>query len=231
MQPLSRVAPHRTGRAPLKASGSLLRKFRELLSEMDVVMTVLANHKGFAAPFCHDLCPRQPFRLTEPVEIRELSDVVNLHVLRSLADLAPPPARSLVISSLGPTAPPGWRSSRTAFFCHQSGMPPYRATSGFLPSPRSTALIILRSGPTLLGPVSGIWEARQPSSSATSDPNSRLCMCIRPCRKAARPVGRFRSLDSRGAWGVDPPVDGAREVGVGQIAGPSCGARYLSIPP
>jgi len=56
---------------------------------MDVVVAALADHKGFAAPFRHDRCPRRLFRLAELIEVRELSDVMNLNVLRSLADLAP----------------------------------------------------------------------------------------------------------------------------------------------
>ena len=64
--------------------------------------------------------------------------VVDLHLVRLLAELAPA-RQEPVISSLRRTVTgTGWRSSRTAFFCRLSGIPPNRATSGFLPSPRST---------------------------------------------------------------------------------------------
>jgi hypothetical protein len=59
-----------------------------VLSGVDVVVAVLADHKGFAAPFRHDRCPPRLCWLAELVEVRELSDVMNLDVLRSLAELA-----------------------------------------------------------------------------------------------------------------------------------------------
>jgi hypothetical protein len=59
-----------------------------VLSGVDVVVAVLADHKGFAAPLCHDRCPPRLFRLAELVEVRELSDVMDLDILRSLAELA-----------------------------------------------------------------------------------------------------------------------------------------------
>jgi hypothetical protein len=55
---------------------------------MDVVVAVLADHKGLTAPFCHDRCPRRLFRLAELIEVGELSDVVNLDIVRSLAEFA-----------------------------------------------------------------------------------------------------------------------------------------------
>src|SRR3954470_12363258 len=54
---------------------------------MDVVMAVLADHKGLAAPFRHNRRPYRFFRLTQVVEVGELSDVVDLHVSRALAEL------------------------------------------------------------------------------------------------------------------------------------------------
>ena len=57
------------------------------------------------------------------------------------------PARSRVTSSLGRGAEgAGSRSVRTAVFCRRSGMPPNRATSGFLPA-RSTVASKHRRGP------------------------------------------------------------------------------------
>jgi hypothetical protein len=59
-----------------------------VLSGVDVVVAVLADHKGFAVPLRHDRCPPRLFRLAELVEVRELSDVMDLDVFRSLAELA-----------------------------------------------------------------------------------------------------------------------------------------------
>ena len=91
MQVLFRVAPHRTGRARFKGirlSSDYSVSFCGWLPGVDGVVAVGADHKGLAAPFCHDRRPCRPLRLAELVEVGELSDVVHLNVSRALADLA-----------------------------------------------------------------------------------------------------------------------------------------------
>ena len=69
---------------------------------------------------------------SRPGEVGELADLVDVHVPVSLHH-SHRPVRSRVTSSLRAVAGIAGRSSRTAFFCRCSGIPPNLATSGFLP--------------------------------------------------------------------------------------------------
>jgi hypothetical protein len=50
-------------------------------------MTVAADHQGFAALGSHDLRPRGR-RFSGPIEVGQLADMVDLHIVRLLAELA-----------------------------------------------------------------------------------------------------------------------------------------------
>ena len=105
---------------------------------MDAGVAGFADHEGLASPPRHDLHPFGLDRLSRLVEIRELADLVHAHLVRLPAELAPSrqePVDQLLAAGVAGT---GSRSRRIAFFCRRSGIPPKVATSGFLPSPRST---------------------------------------------------------------------------------------------
>ena len=50
-------------------------------------MARLADHEGLASPLRHELSPRGPW-LPRPGEVGELTDLMHLHVGRSLAEFA-----------------------------------------------------------------------------------------------------------------------------------------------
>ncbi len=50
-------------------------------------MAAVADHKGFAAPFSHELHPHGSLPTARSVEVGELADVVNVKVLFGFANL------------------------------------------------------------------------------------------------------------------------------------------------
>ena len=118
---------------------------------MDSGVAVSADHQGLATPFRHDCHPLGRCGLPRLAEVSEFANLVHLH-LALCSQISHRPARSRPISSLRRTVTgTGSRSTGTVFFCRRSGMPPNRATSGFLPSPRSTL-----TWKHLRGPC-GVW--------------------------------------------------------------------------
>jgi hypothetical protein len=65
----------------------LCSESRGMLSGVDMIVAGLADHNGFASPFRHGLCPRG---LVWPscVEIGQFADLVDLHRVRAVAELA-----------------------------------------------------------------------------------------------------------------------------------------------
>src|ERR1035437_5870882 len=96
-------------------------------------MAFRAGHECLAPPFRHEPCPSGLPRSGLP-EIGELADLVNCHVTRPPADLAfsPEQPQRQLLAGIG--NPFRDAVSYDRFSCRFSGIPPNRATSGFLPS-------------------------------------------------------------------------------------------------
>ena len=96
-----------------------------------------ADHKGLASPFDHDAVPRG-LGWSGSCKVGELADVMNDHLAGLLAELAPAPQEPG--DQLGARVGDPFREAVVddRRLLPLSGIPPNRATSGFLCAPRPT---------------------------------------------------------------------------------------------
>ena len=100
---------------------------------MDGVVAGAADHEGLAAHLGHLLRPRGLAWPGSP-EAGELADLVDDHLGRVAAQLAPPGVEPVKQFLAGCGGPAGTRSMSTASFFCTRGIPPNLATRSGLPS-------------------------------------------------------------------------------------------------
>ena len=111
-------------------------------------MAATADHEGLAPPLGHEIHPCRSLTAAWLVEVGELADMVHLTMHLGVTDLAALGEGRWISSLRWVLAMTGETSVRTAVRCRLSGIPPKRATSGFLPPSRSTVTCRHARGPS-----------------------------------------------------------------------------------
>ena len=112
-------------------------------------MAACADHESLASPLGHDPCPLGLFGRPGLAEIGELSDLVDLHLVRLSAELAPSlqePVDQLLAGAGGRD----WFAfvEDRVLLASERDTPPNVATSGLRPWPRSTLACKHLRGPS-----------------------------------------------------------------------------------